>query len=195
MPPIIIVINSDSVILLMYGRTVSGASVWPMNTLAQTLVVSAPDTRITLVIAHAIARTITCITPRWYSTLISAAKKMIVGNTWKAKMKPYFGMLIRSPKMKFDPALTKLSTLTKPLPRALNTSLPPGTSSTSAAKAICSVTPVTTSFQSTDFLLLENDHAMPISITRPNRPKATRAIASTQFSPAPCTGCIAVRAA
>jgi hypothetical protein len=28
----------------MYGRTVSGASVWPMNTLAQTLVVSAPDT-------------------------------------------------------------------------------------------------------------------------------------------------------
>ena len=53
MPPIIIVISSESVILAMYGRTVSGASVWPMNTLAQTLVVSAPDTRMTLVIAQA----------------------------------------------------------------------------------------------------------------------------------------------
>ena len=88
MPPIIIVISSDSVIFEMYGRTVSGASVWPMKTLAQTLVVSAPDTRMTLVIAHAIARTTACITPRWYSTLISEAKKMMVGNTWKAKMKP-----------------------------------------------------------------------------------------------------------
>lgn len=65
MPPIIMVSSSDWVIFGIYGRTVSGASVWPMNTLAHTLVVSAPDTRITLVIAHAIARTITCITPRW----------------------------------------------------------------------------------------------------------------------------------
>jgi hypothetical protein len=44
MPPIIMVSSSDWVILAMYGRTVSGASVWPMKTLAQTLVVSAPDT-------------------------------------------------------------------------------------------------------------------------------------------------------
>ena len=65
MPPIIIVISSDSVIREMYGRTVSGASVWPMKTLAQTLVVSAPDTRITLVMASAITRTTACITPRW----------------------------------------------------------------------------------------------------------------------------------
>ena len=72
----------------MYGRTVSGASVWPMKTLAHTLVVSAPDTRITLVMAHAMPRTTACITPRWYSTPISAAKKMMVGSTWKAKMKP-----------------------------------------------------------------------------------------------------------
>ena len=49
MPPIIIVISSDSVIFGMYGRTVSGASVWPMKTLAHTLVVSAPETRMTLV--------------------------------------------------------------------------------------------------------------------------------------------------
>jgi hypothetical protein len=36
-----------------------------MNTLAQTLVVSAPETRMTRVIAHAMARTTACITPRW----------------------------------------------------------------------------------------------------------------------------------
>ena len=65
MPPIIMVMSSDSVMRGMYGRTVSGASVWPMNTLAHTLVVSAPDTRITLVIAQAMARTTACITPRW----------------------------------------------------------------------------------------------------------------------------------
>ena len=65
MPPIIIVISSDSVIFGMYGRTVSGASVWPMKTLAHTLVVSAPETRMTLVMAHAMARTTACITPRW----------------------------------------------------------------------------------------------------------------------------------
>ena len=65
MPPIIIVSSSDSVILLMYGRTVSGASVWPMNTLAQTLVVSAPETFITLVMASAMIFTTHCITPRW----------------------------------------------------------------------------------------------------------------------------------
>ena len=65
MPPIIMVSSSDSVIRGMYGRTVSGASVWPMNTLAQTLVVSAPDTFITLVMAIAMTRTTHCITPRW----------------------------------------------------------------------------------------------------------------------------------
>ena len=65
MPPIIMVMSSDSVMRAMYGRTVSGASVWPMNTLAQTLGVSAPDTRMTLVIAQAITRTTICMTPRW----------------------------------------------------------------------------------------------------------------------------------
>ncbi|GEM_PF-5645639 len=106
MPPIIMVISSDWVILAMYGRTVSGASVWPMNTLAQTLVVSAPDTRMILVMAQAMALTMACITPRWYITPISAEKKMMVGNTWNAKMKPYLGTFIRSPKMKLEPSLT-----------------------------------------------------------------------------------------
>jgi hypothetical protein len=36
-----------------------------MKTLAQTDVVSAPETFITLVIAIAITRTTACITPRW----------------------------------------------------------------------------------------------------------------------------------
>ncbi len=65
MPPIITVISSAWVIRSMYGLMVSGASVWPMKTLAQTLVVSAPDTRITLVITQAMPFTICCITPRW----------------------------------------------------------------------------------------------------------------------------------
>ena len=59
-----------------------------MKTLAQTLVVSAPETFITLVMAAAMMRTMNCITPRWYITPISAAKKMMVGSTWKAKMNP-----------------------------------------------------------------------------------------------------------
>ncbi len=50
--------------------------------------------------------------------------------------------------MKSDPALTKLNTLTKPLPSASNTSRPPGTSNTNAANEICKARPVATSFQS-----------------------------------------------
>ncbi len=142
-----------------------------MKTLAQTLVVSAPDTRMILVIAQAIARTIVCITLRWYMTPISAEKKMMVGNTWKAKMKPNCSVFIRLPKMKPEPSLTKLRILTKPLPSASNTSRPPGTSSTTAAKAICSAIPVTTRRQSTARLLFENNQAMPISTANPNRPK------------------------
>ena len=65
MPPTINVSSSDSVILAMYGRTTSGDSVWPMKALAHTLRVSAPDTRITLVITHAMPWTIFCMTPRW----------------------------------------------------------------------------------------------------------------------------------
>ena len=108
---------------------------------------------------------------------------MMVGSTWQAKMKPKVLTSIRLPKMNLLPSLTKLSTFTKPWPIASNTSLPPGTSSTTAAKAICRPTPVATSFQSTRRLLFEDSHAMPISTARPNRPKATRVMASTQFSP------------
>ena len=64
MPPIITVMSSDCVMRSMYGLIVSGASVWPMKTLAQTLVVSAPDTFITLVMTHAMPRTIRCMMPR-----------------------------------------------------------------------------------------------------------------------------------
>ena len=41
MPPIMTVMSSDSVMRSMYGLIVSGASVWPMKTLAQTLVIVA----------------------------------------------------------------------------------------------------------------------------------------------------------
>ncbi len=73
--------------------------------------------------------------------------------------------------MKVDPSLTKLSTLTKPLPSASNTSRPPGTSNTSAANEICRARPVATSFQSIARRLLENSQVMPMSTARPNRPK------------------------
>src|SRR5688572_5744852 len=78
------------------------------------------------------------------------------------------------PKMNVEPALTKLRILTKTWPSQSNTSRPPGTSSTSAANAICRVTPVTTSFQSTAFLLLENRNTMPISTASPNNPNPIR---------------------
>ncbi|MNV34211.1 hypothetical protein D3C71_1256210 [compost metagenome] len=108
---------------------------------------------------------------------------MIVGSTWKAKMKPYLGTSIRLPKMKLEPSLTKLRILTKPLPSQSNTSRPPGTSSTSAAKAICSVIPVATSFQSTAFLLFENSQVMPKSTARPKRPKPILPKPSTMMNP------------
>jgi|GEM_PF-5636755 len=108
---------------------------------------------------------------------------MMVGSTWKAKMKPYLDTSIRLPKMKPEPSLTKLRILTKPWPSQSNTSRPPGTSSTSAAKAICRLMPVATSFQSTAFLLLENSQVMPISTARPNRPKPILPKPSTMSIP------------
>ncbi|MCY1248276.1 hypothetical protein D9M72_616900 [compost metagenome] len=86
-------------------------------------------------------------------------------------MKPNWLVSIRLPKMKREPSLTKLSTLTKPSPSSENASRPPGISSTTAAKAICRVIPVITSRQSTERLLFENSQAMPISTANPNRPK------------------------
>ena len=65
MPATMTVMSSDSVMRSMYGLIVSGASVWPMKTLAQTLVVSAPDTFITFVMAHAMPLTMRCMMPRW----------------------------------------------------------------------------------------------------------------------------------
>src|SRR5262245_55797948 len=97
-------------------------------------------------------------------------------------MKPNVFSSIRLPKMNRLPSPTKLSTFTKPRPIASKTSLPPGTSSTRAAKATCRPTPVATSFQSTRPFLFEASHAMPMSTARPKRPKSTRVMASTQVS-------------
>ena len=136
------VMSSDSVMRSMYGLIVSGASVWPMKTLAQTLVVSAPDTFMTLVMTQAMPLTICCMTPRWYSTPVSDAKKMIVGSTCTANTKPNFEVSVKLPKMNSEPTRTKSSSLTKPLAIASNTSRPSGTFSTSVANTICSATPV-----------------------------------------------------
>ncbi len=46
-----------------YGLTISGASVWPMKTLAATESVSAPLVRITYIMARAMIATIRCSTP------------------------------------------------------------------------------------------------------------------------------------
>ncbi len=64
MPLVITVINSEYVRSGRKGRIVCGASVWPMKMLAATLVDSAPLAPITRCITTAMARTITCITPR-----------------------------------------------------------------------------------------------------------------------------------
>ena len=92
-------------------------------------------------------------------------------------------MSIRLPKMKFEPSLTKPRMATKPWLSQSNTWRPPGTSRTRAAKAICRMTPVDTSFQSTARRLLENSHTMPISTANPNRPKPIRPSASIMESP------------
>src|SRR5690606_15918407 len=80
--------------------------------------------------------------------------------------------------MNSEPALTKASTSTNRWPSQSKTSRPPGTSSTRAANAICRVTPVPTSFQSTRPLLLENSQVIPMSTARPKMPKPIRVNAS-----------------
>ena len=106
---------------------------------------------------------------------------MMVGSTWKAKMKPYVSVFIRLPKMNSEPALTKPRIFTKPWPSASNTSRPPGTSSTTAAKPICRAMPVPTRVQSTRRLLFENSQVSAISTASPNRPKPARTSASIPF--------------
>jgi len=64
-PPVMIACSSLVVARGRNGRTMSGASVWPRNTLAQADRDSAPDVRITRIITHAMARTTCCMTPRW----------------------------------------------------------------------------------------------------------------------------------
>ena len=107
----------------------------------------------------------------------------MVGNTWKAKMKPNFSVSIRLPKMNDEPAFTKLRIFTKPWPSQSKAWRPPGTSNTSAAKATCRLMPVATSFQSTAFLLLENANTMPISTASPNNPKPICPKPSSMYFP------------
>ena len=63
MPPTISVSSSDWVMRGTYGLTMSGASVWPMKTLAATDSVSAPLVRIRYIIARAISATTRCRMP------------------------------------------------------------------------------------------------------------------------------------
>ncbi len=64
MPPTIIASSSDCVMRGTYGLTMSGASVWPMNTLAAADSVSAPLVRIRRIIARAISATMNCRMPK-----------------------------------------------------------------------------------------------------------------------------------
>ena len=63
MPLVMTVISSDFVSFGKNGRIVSGASVCPMKMLAATLSDSAPLAPITIVITHAAARMMICMTP------------------------------------------------------------------------------------------------------------------------------------
>ena len=109
---------------------------------------------------------------------MNEAKKITVGRAWKMKTKPYFSWSAMPPRIICEPALVNSISLTNTEPRPSKMALPQVVISTKAAKAICSSTPVPTSFQSTAFLLLENAHAMPISTASPNRPNPTRIKAS-----------------
>ena len=87
-PPVMSVSSSERVMPATYGLTTSGASVWPMNTLAATDSVSAPLVRISGIISRAISATTNCSTRRWYSTAESAEAKMTIGRPVNAKMRP-----------------------------------------------------------------------------------------------------------
>ena len=68
---------------------------------------SEPLIRMTLNITQAIPCTTFCMMPRWYRTPISEAKKMMVGRTWKANMKPRLDGSARGPKMNAAPSREK----------------------------------------------------------------------------------------
>jgi hypothetical protein len=84
-PPTMMTISSLLVAAGTNGRTMSGASVWPTKMLAAVESVSAPLVPVVLAITHASPCTTHCKKPTWYSTAVSAEKKMIVGSTKNAK--------------------------------------------------------------------------------------------------------------
>ena len=102
---------------------------------------------------------------------MNEAKKMTVGRAWKMKTNPYLSWSARPPRIILEPSLVKPISVTNTWPRPPNRALPVLVSSTKAANAICSATPVPTSFQSTCFLLSEKSQAMASRTDRPNRPK------------------------
>ncbi len=64
-PDVITQRSSDWVIPPRKGRTVRGASVWPMKMEAATFTLSAPLAPMRRVMTTAKALTTTCMTPRW----------------------------------------------------------------------------------------------------------------------------------
>ena len=87
-------------------------------------------------------------------------------------MKPNFVMSIKLPKMKFGAGVDEAEHLDEDLAEAVeDVACRRGTAARSAAKAICSATPVSDQAPVTRFLLSENSQAMPSRTDRPNRPK------------------------
>ena len=63
-PPTIKAISSDRVMLATYGRTTSGASVWPTKILAAAARLSAPEVRKVRCMTQAKAATAYCTSPK-----------------------------------------------------------------------------------------------------------------------------------
>ena len=84
-PPVITAINSDVVIVLIYGRIKIGASVCPTNMFAEILSVSAPLVFMLFSINNAIHFTKICIIPKWYA-IEMRLEKITTGNALNAKL-------------------------------------------------------------------------------------------------------------
>ena len=113
-PAVMIAIITERVMPSTYGFTTSGDSIIPTKMFDAVHSVSAPEVRIVRCMIHAAPRTIRCMMPRWYSTVISDEMKMMLGRTRKAKNAPVRATpspdAVKAPPSESVPTATSFST-------------------------------------------------------------------------------------
>ena len=110
------------------------------------------------------------MTRRWYSTDMSAEKKMMIGRTLTAKLKPILSTSARGPNTMSMPACEKSMTACTPVLMLSMAALPQSEYRTKTATATCSANAAATMRRLIALRLLENRNAIASNTTIPTRP-------------------------